>query len=91
MPDTEIPRDRWGRPLIIPPEGGEPVPYNRASGVGKTLDDLNNLMAWKARKVAEGLVRRPDLLTGVAGLPTLGQAAYFGVGAYTGALVEPKL
>lgn len=29
-----------------------------------------------------------NLLTGVAGMPTLGQAAYFGVGAYTGALVS---
>ena len=28
-----------------------------------------------------------NLLTGVAGLPTLGQAAYFGVGAYAAALV----
>jgi branched-chain amino acid transport system permease protein len=28
-----------------------------------------------------------NLLTGVAGLPTLGQSAYFGVGAYTGAIV----
>lgn len=28
-----------------------------------------------------------NLLTGVTGLPTLGQAAYFGVGAYTGAIV----
>ncbi|MGJ3507256.1 branched-chain amino acid ABC transporter permease [Enemella sp. A6] len=28
-----------------------------------------------------------NLLTGVTGMPTLGQAAYFGVGAYTGALV----
>jgi branched-chain amino acid transport system permease protein len=28
-----------------------------------------------------------NLLTGVSGLPTLGQAAYFGVGAYTGALL----
>lgn len=27
-----------------------------------------------------------NLLTGIAGLPTLGQAAYFGVGAYAGAL-----
>lgn len=27
-----------------------------------------------------------NLLTGIAGLPTLGQAAYFGVGAYVGAL-----
>ena len=28
-----------------------------------------------------------NLLTGTAGMPTLGQSAYFGVGAYTGALV----
>lgn len=29
-----------------------------------------------------------SLLTGVTGLPVLGQAAYFGVGAYTGAIVS---
>ncbi|MDX3587661.1 branched-chain amino acid ABC transporter permease [Streptomyces europaeiscabiei] len=33
------------------------------------------------------LVLGVDLLTGVTGLPTLGQAAYFGVGAYTAVLV----
>lgn len=32
-----------------------------------------------------------NLLTGVTGLPTLGQAAYFGVGAYTGAIVATTL
>lgn len=32
-----------------------------------------------------------NLLTGVAGLPTLGQAAYFGVGAYAGALTAIHL
>ena len=64
---TEVPRDRWGRPLIVPPEGGEAVPYTRVSTLAKALDDLNNLMAWKARKTAEGLVRRPDLLTLISG------------------------
>lgn len=29
-----------------------------------------------------------NLLTGVTGLPTLGQSAYFGIGAYTGAIVS---
>jgi len=33
------------------------------------------------------LVVSVDLLTGVTGLPTLGQVAYFGVGAYTAGLV----
>jgi len=64
---AEIPRDRWGRPLIIPPDGGEPIGYTRVSTLAKALDDQTNLMSWKARKTAEGLVRRPDLLTRVAG------------------------
>jgi branched-chain amino acid transport system permease protein len=32
-----------------------------------------------------------NLLTGVTGLPTLGQSAYFGVGAYTAAIVSTSL
>jgi len=64
---VEIPRDRWKRPLIIPADGGEPVPYTRVSTLAKALDDLNQLMAWKQRKTAEGLLRRPDLLTRIAG------------------------
>lgn len=64
---TDIPRDRWDRPLIVPIEGGEPVPFTRVSTLAKALDDQTALMAWKQRKTAEGLVRRPDLLTRVAG------------------------
>jgi len=67
MTITEIPRDRWKRPLIIPPNGGELVPYTRVSTLAKVLDDQTALMAWKQRKTAEGLVRRPDLLTRIAG------------------------
>jgi branched-chain amino acid transport system permease protein len=41
-----------------------------------------------ARVLVYGLLAiSATLLTGVTGLPTLGQAAYFGVGAYTAALV----
>jgi hypothetical protein len=64
---VEIPRDQWGRPLIIPLGGGQPVPYTRASTLAKALDDQSNLMKWKQRKTAEGLVRRPDLITRAAG------------------------
>lgn len=67
MTKIEIPRDRWGRPLIIPPQGGKPIPYVRASTLAKTLDDLNQLMMWKQRKTLEGVLRRPDLLTQAAG------------------------
>ena len=67
-PTTEIQRDRWGRPLIVPPEGGEPIAYTRVSTMAKALDDLSNLMAWKQRKTAEGLLRRPDLMTRLSGV-----------------------
>jgi hypothetical protein len=65
---TEVPRDRHGRPLIIPPEGGEPIAYTRVSTLAKALDDLNQLMLWGQRKTAEGLLRRPDLQTRLAGI-----------------------
>lgn len=64
---AELQRDRWGRPLIIPPNGGKPIAYTRVSTMAKALDDLSNLMLWKQRKTAVGLLRRPDLLTRVAG------------------------
>lgn len=64
---TEVPRDRWGRPLILQPDG-EAIPYTRASTMAKALDDLSNLMLWKQRKTAEGLLRRPDLLTRLSGV-----------------------
>lgn len=70
----EIPRDRYGRPLIIPEDGGKAVPYTRVSKLAKALDDLDQLMKWKQRKTAEGLIRRPDLLTRVAGALANGDA-----------------
>lgn len=65
---TEIQRDRWDRPLIIPPSGGKPIGYTRVSTLAKSLDDLNNLMSWGERMTAIGLLRRPDLLTRLAGV-----------------------
>lgn len=63
--DTPIQRDRWGRPLIIPPDGGKPVPYTRATTLAGTCDDLYGLMAWKQRQTALGLADRPDLQVAV--------------------------
>jgi hypothetical protein len=68
MTITEIPRDRWQRPLIVPLDGGVPIGYTRVSTLAKALDDLNNLMAWKQRKTVEGILRRPDLMTRAAGV-----------------------
>jgi len=55
-------RDRWGRYLVVPPDGGKPVGYTRATTIAKTLDDTTALMSWGERMTAIGLARRPDLL-----------------------------
>lgn len=62
-PTSEIPRDRYGRPLITPPGGGKPIPYTRVSTLAKALDDKTSLMDWKCRQTAIGLAARPDLVT----------------------------
>ncbi len=66
--NPDIPRDRWGRPLITPPDGGKPIAYTRVSTMAKSLDDTSNLMAWKQRVTAVGLARRVDLRTRLAGI-----------------------
>lgn len=67
-PSSDIPRDRWNRPLIVPPTGGNPVGYTRASTFASTLDETYNLEQWKKRQVAHGLSLRPDLQLRVASL-----------------------
>lgn len=62
-PAPEIPRDRWGRPLIDPIDGGKPIPYTRVSTLAKALDDKTALTDWKCRQTAIGLAARPDLVT----------------------------
>lgn len=66
MSEFEVPRDRWDRPLIIPPDGGAPVPYARVTKFTDVLDDKKNLELWQQRMVALGLADRPDLLLAVA-------------------------
>jgi hypothetical protein len=58
----EIQRDRWGRPLIEPPDGGKPVAYTRVSTLAKSLDKQEALTKWKQRMTAIGVSQRPDLL-----------------------------
>lgn len=62
-PTVDIPRDRWGRPLIVPEGGGKPVPYTRVSTLAKALDDKSSLTKWKQRQVVIGLGARPDLIS----------------------------
>lgn len=65
QPTTEIPRDRWGRPLVTPPNGGKPVGYTRTTSYVGALEDTFNLERWKMRMVALGLSARDDLLLSV--------------------------
>lgn len=64
--EDPIPRDRWGRPLIVPPDGGKPVAYTRCTTHAGTIDDTYNLTQWKLRTSAVGLSRRPDLQLAVS-------------------------
>ena len=63
---VEVPRDRYGRPLIIPPDGGKPVAYTRCTTFVDVLEDKHNLTMWEKRMVALGLASRKDLLLAVA-------------------------
>lgn len=65
---TEISRDRWGRPLILPIDGGDPIAYVRTSTLAKVLDDTSNLTTWKQRMTAVGLARSPHLIDRVVSL-----------------------
>jgi len=63
---SEPKRDNFGRPLIIPPDGGEPVAYRRCTTFIDVLGDRSNLEKWKQRQTAIGLSARKDLLLRVA-------------------------
>lgn len=65
---VEPERDRYGRYLIHPANGGKPKAHTRATTIAETLDDRYNLEAWKQRMVALGLAQRPDLYASVASL-----------------------
>lgn len=60
--DAGIPRDRWGRPIILPEPGAiKGTPYTRVSTLAKALDDTTALTDWKCRQTAIGLAARRDL------------------------------
>jgi hypothetical protein len=60
-----VERDQWKRPKIIPPGGGTPVSYRRASTVAEAIDDHYGLDVWKQRLLAQGLAQRPDLVQSI--------------------------
>lgn len=64
-------RDRYGRPLLVPREGGPKVPFTRASTLGGYLSDRTSLHRWELGLLAKGLADREDLAGMVAGLEPL--------------------
>ena len=62
---SEIERDRYGRPLVIPPKSKKAVAYTRATTIANSLDDPSALTAWKMRMAAIGLTVRNDLLLSI--------------------------
>lgn len=64
-PPPAIPRDRWGRPLVVPPGGGKKTAYTRCTTYVDCLDDKFGLQKWMMRMTALGLASRPDLLLSV--------------------------
>jgi PD-(D/E)XK nuclease superfamily len=63
---TEIPRDRYGRPMVMPANGTRRVAYRRVTTFVGCLEDTYNLMAWKTRQVAYGMGQRKDLVLAAA-------------------------
>lgn len=60
--DEDIPRDRYGQPLVVPPGGGRLVAYTRCTTYVGCLEDSYNLTRWKQRMVVLGMADRPDLV-----------------------------
>lgn len=59
--EPEIERDRWGRPMIVPPGGGKAVPYTRATTLAGAVEDQSNLIKWKSRMTLLGAAKQPHL------------------------------
>lgn len=64
--EETIPRDRWGRPLIIVPDADKPVPYTRASTLGKVLEEQSQLAKWLQRMTLIGATLKPELVMAAA-------------------------
>lgn len=63
---VEIPRDGYGRPLVMSPDGEKRHAYQRVTTFVGVLENTWNIQQWEARKIAEGMGRRPDLVLAAA-------------------------
>lgn len=61
-----IARDRWGRPMVVPPGSKKAVAYTRVTTYAGAIEDQYGLQMWHQRMTALGLTKRPDLLLAVS-------------------------
>lgn len=66
--NVEIPRDRFGRPMLMPATGRSKkrIPYRRCTTFVGVLEETSALMRWGQRQVALGMGQRPDLVMAAA-------------------------
>jgi hypothetical protein len=69
MQQQDFTRDRYGRPMVTPANGGAPEPYTRFSSHGSCLEDRFGLERWKIRTAGKGLATRADLFAQMAATP----------------------
>ncbi|BCO56122.1 hypothetical protein MINTM005_13660 [Mycobacterium intracellulare] len=68
MTDYSIERDRFGRPMLFPPEGGKKTAYTRVSTMAKWLDDKGGLINWSASMAMIGLMKSKPLQARVSAI-----------------------
>lgn len=68
MTDFSVDRDRWGRPLLYPPEGGKAVAYTRPSTMAKWLDSQAGLINWKASMAMLGMAKSKPIQARIAAI-----------------------
>lgn len=76
MTDYDVPRDRWGRPNLFPPDSDKREGYVRVSTLAKALDDKTGLINWKASMAMIGLMRSKALQARVSSMAARGGAVY---------------
>lgn len=64
--NVEIPRDRWGRPMVKRDGSDKRVAYRRVTTFVGAADDTYGLTQWKLRMAAIGMGQRPDLVVAAA-------------------------
>ncbi|MGW1040056.1 hypothetical protein [Streptomyces sp. NPDC002547] len=67
-PNLSVPRDGWGRPLVVPEGGGKPKGHTRTTTFIDCIEDKSNLIDWGKRMVLVGAARRLDIIEKAAGL-----------------------